>query len=142
MSGLKTSFSRLNPGSRGQATIISNPSDPIQKDSEQRTTRVTSFLPLASPSFVSGRLDHQRHHWNRPRTWAKPTPGSLQINLLFTIFAEQAQTRIASCKLIFLQKTKAGQPSTGSPIQDASPSPIVRRPVRSAAAKAATASGQ
>jgi hypothetical protein len=29
------------------------------------------------------------------------TPGSLQINLLFTIYAEQAQTLIASCKLGF-----------------------------------------
>lgn len=35
----------------------------------------------------------------------KPTtPGSLQINLLFTIYAEQAQTLIASCKLVFLQR--------------------------------------
>ena len=30
-----------------------------------------------------------------------PIPGSLQINLLFTIYAEQAQTLIASCKLGF-----------------------------------------
>lgn len=45
----KTSFSRLNPGSRGQATIISNSSDPAQKDSEQQTTRVTSFLPHPAP---------------------------------------------------------------------------------------------
>ena len=67
----KTSFSRLNPGSRGQATIISNSSDAAPKDSEQQTTRVTSFLPLADPSFVSGRLGHQRRHWNRPRTWDK-----------------------------------------------------------------------
>lgn len=32
----------------------------------------TSFLPTSGSSFVSGRLDHQRHHWNRLRTpWAK-----------------------------------------------------------------------
>ena len=66
---------------------------------------MTSFLPHASPSFVSGRLGHQRHLRNRPRTWAKPTPGSLQINLLFTIFAEQAHMQFAVCKLVFLQKT-------------------------------------
>jgi hypothetical protein len=47
----------------------------------------TSFLPTSGSSFVSGRLDLPRHHWNRLRTsWAEPkTPGSLQINLLFTI---------------------------------------------------------
>jgi hypothetical protein len=32
----------------------------------------TSFLPTSGSSFVSGRLDLQRHHWNRLRTpWAK-----------------------------------------------------------------------
>jgi len=39
---------------------------------------------------VSGRLGHQRHHKDQLQTQVKPEPGSLQINLLFTIFAEQA----------------------------------------------------
>lgn len=103
----KTSFSRLNPGSRGQATIISDPSEVSKTPT---TNDQSDKLPTSSgPSFVSGRLGHQRRHWNRPRTYAylavKHTPGSLQINLLFTIFAEQAQTQNASCKLVFLQKT-------------------------------------
>ena len=67
-----------------------------------------------------------------------PIPGSLQINLLFTIFAEQAQTQIASCKLVFSSEDNSARGThTGQ-----RPSAIVGRPVRSAAAKAATASGQ
>jgi hypothetical protein len=69
------------------------------KPATPTTTDQSDKLPTSSdPSFVSGRLGHQRRHWNRPRTSVylavKPTPGSLQINLLFTIFAEQAQTQM------------------------------------------------
>jgi hypothetical protein len=63
----KTSFSRLNPGSRGQATIISDPSEVLQRT--PTTNDQSDKLPTSSgPSFVSGRLGHQRRHWNRPRT--------------------------------------------------------------------------
>jgi hypothetical protein len=116
----KTSFSRFDPGSRGQATIISNPSETffahawfgpfgprstgapndwrrpcgLPKAWGSTTDDQSDKLPTFSgPSFVSGRLGHQRHHWNRLRTSLDlnpTTPGSLQINLLFTIFAEQA----------------------------------------------------
>ena len=48
-------------------------------------SRVTSFLPTSNPSPISGRLGLQRVRRERARTWVKPTPGSLQINLLFTI---------------------------------------------------------
>jgi hypothetical protein len=78
----KTSFSRCDPGSRGQATIISNPSETFsltlssdlsvraprgrqtigddlavyQKlGGQQQTTRVTSFLPTPIPlSYPAG----------------------------------------------------------------------------------------
>ena len=63
----KTSFSRLNPGSRGQATIISDPSEVPRRT--PTTNDQSDKLPTSSgPSFVSGRLGHQRRHWNRPRT--------------------------------------------------------------------------
>ena len=63
---------------------------------QQQTTRVTGFLPPLAPL---------RFRSARPSTISagpasdmgqnlavKPKPGSLQINLLFTIFAKQAQT--------------------------------------------------
>ena len=65
----KTSFSRLNPGSRGQATIISNPSEAPK--CQQRTTRATGFLPTSSPSPRSGRLGPHKDHQNWARTWDK-----------------------------------------------------------------------
>ncbi len=67
----KTSFSRLNPGSRGQATIISNPSEAHPRTCQQRTTRVTSFLPTSDPSPNSGRLGLHKDHQDRARTWDK-----------------------------------------------------------------------
>lgn len=105
---------------------------------------MTSFLPTSSPSTISGRLGHPWFHKNWARTWVKPTPGSFQINLLFTIFAEQAQeTQNAPCKLLFLQKTTQTEwsqtrHSIGAPIQ-AVGHRWPARPERSG--KAATASG-
>ena len=83
----KTSFSRSNPVPRGQATVIRSFIRGNPKDTNNERSRVTSFLPTSGSSFVSSRLDHPRRHWNRLRTsWVNPkTPGSLQINLLFTI---------------------------------------------------------
>jgi hypothetical protein len=74
-------------------------------------------LPISTdPSFVSGRLGHQRHHKDQLQTQAylaaNPRPGSLQINLLFTIFAEQACASSKRCKLLFLQKTTSPPPQT------------------------------
>jgi hypothetical protein len=43
-----------------------------------------------------------------------PTPGSLQINLLFTIYAEQASAK-ADANLYFLQKTLPSKPSGSTP---------------------------
>ena len=52
---LKTSFSRSNPGSRGQATIINQTVRGIPKEHQQQPTRVTDFLPpLAPPSCPVG----------------------------------------------------------------------------------------
>ena len=93
VSGLKTSFSRLDPIPRGQATVI-KPSVRCSslKMTKQQRPRATSFLPTSNSSTISGRLGHPWFHKNWARTlWAKPkTPGSLQINLLFTMYAEHA----------------------------------------------------
>jgi hypothetical protein len=64
---LKTSFSRSNPGSRGQATIINQFVRGIQK-CQQRTTRATGLLPTSSPSTISGRLGHPWFQQDRSRT--------------------------------------------------------------------------
>ena len=68
-------------------------------------SRATSFLPTSNPSPISGRLGHQKVHWERARTpRAEPkTPGSLQINLLFTMYAEQAHCHWQT-QTFFLQR--------------------------------------
>ena len=48
---LKTSFSRLNPGSRGQATIISKPSEADPRKDQPTTTDQSDKLPTYLPSF-------------------------------------------------------------------------------------------
>jgi hypothetical protein len=88
---LKTSFSRSNPVPRGQATVIRPFIRGNPKDTNNERSRVTSFLPTSNPSPISGRLGLQRVHRERARTWVKPTPGSLQINLLFTILQNRHQ---------------------------------------------------
>ena len=71
---------------------------------QQRPTRVTGFLPTSDPSTRSDRLGHPWFHWNRARTRVvKPIPGSLQINLLFTIFAEQAALHRSDANLFFFK---------------------------------------
>ncbi len=69
----------------------------------------TSFLPTSGSSFVSGRLDLQRHHWNRLRTpWAKtqntwkpPDQSSLHDICRTGIVTQTMQT------FYFFQKTNA-----------------------------------
>lgn len=105
----KTSFSRLNPGSRGQATIISNPSEAHKR--QQRTTRATGFLPTSSPSPGSGRLGPHKDHQNWART-SRQSIGLLKyLEASRSIFSSQCmQNRhqaSARCKLLFLQKTTA-----------------------------------
>ena len=39
---------------------------------QQRTTRVTGFLPTSDPSVISSRLDLQKHHQDQARTWVSP----------------------------------------------------------------------
>ncbi len=121
VSGLKTSFSRYDPIPRGQATVIRSFIRRYPKAANNKRSRATSFLPTSSPSPISGRLGHPWDHQNWARTpWAKPkTPGSLQINLLFTMYAEQAsghkpmQTFISS-KDKFLSLTRRRR-SAGAP---------------------------
>jgi hypothetical protein len=95
----KTSFSRLNPVPRGQATVIRSFIRHCPKGNEQPTIQSdklpTYLQPLhhirpARPSMVSQELGSD--------TGQNPTPGSLQINLLFTIYAEQA-SGLSRCKL-------------------------------------------
>jgi len=84
----KTSFSRSNPVPRGQATVIRSFVRQYPKASNNAQSRVTSFLPTSNPSPNSGRLDHYKDHQERSRTSqgkTLATPGSLQINLLFTM---------------------------------------------------------
>lgn len=68
---------------------------------QQRTTRVTGFPPTSDPSVISSRLDLQKHHQDQARTSAikSPIPGSLQINLLFTIRTKQANSLKRDAKL-------------------------------------------
>ena len=100
----KTSFSRLIQ----DRAVRQRPSVSRQrrvKTHQQRPTRVTGFLPTSDPSTRSDRLGHPWFHWNRARTWViKPTPGSLQINLLFTIFAEQAALHRSDANLFFFRR--------------------------------------
>jgi len=65
---IKTSFSRSNPVPRGQATVIRSFVRPHPKMANNERSRVTSFLPISNPSPISGRLGHQKVHWERVRT--------------------------------------------------------------------------
>jgi hypothetical protein len=74
---------------------------------QQRTTRVTGFPPTSDPSVISSRLDLQKHHQDQARTSAikSPIPGSLQINLLFTIRTKQANSLKRDANSNFPRKT-------------------------------------
>ncbi len=106
----------------------------IPKDSKQQRPRATSFLPTSNPSTTSGRLGHPWFHRNWARTpWAEPkTPGSLQINLLFTMYAEHASA-ISRCKTFISSKDISFTASNDPPNTGQRPSAIIGRPVRSAA---------
>lgn len=93
----------------------SRPSDAVPKDSKQQRPRATSFPPTSNPSTTSGRLGHPWVHRNWARTpWAEPkTPGSLQINLLFTMYAEHASGHKPMQNLIFFKRQ---MPSASTPI--------------------------
>jgi hypothetical protein len=100
----KTSFSRLNPGPRGQATAIRSPIRRHSKVSNNQRSRATSFLPTSSPSFVSSRLGHPRRHWN----WARTLGRTQYLEASRSIFSSrymqnrhQAQSR---CKLFTSSK--------------------------------------
>ena len=67
----KTSFSRLNPVPRGQATVIRPFIRRGPKATNNERSRATSFLPTSSPSPGSGRLGPHKDHQNWARTWDK-----------------------------------------------------------------------
>lgn len=87
----KTSFSRLNPVPRGQATVIRSF---IRGDrGHQQRTIQSDKLPtylLSFPRFRPARPS-QGSSGQGSDMRSNLTPGSLQINLLFTMYAEQAQ---------------------------------------------------
>ncbi len=86
----KTSFSRLNPVPRGQATVIRSF---IRGDqSLQQRTIQSDRLPTYLPSFPRFRPARPSQGSSRQGSDMRlnPIPGSLQINLLFTMYAEQA----------------------------------------------------
>jgi hypothetical protein len=64
----KTSFSRLNPVPRGQATVIRPFIRRGPKATNNERSRATSFLPTSSPSPGSGRLGPHKDHQNWART--------------------------------------------------------------------------
>lgn len=86
----KTSFSRLNPVPRGQATVIR----PFIRggQSHQQQTIQSDKLPTYLQSFPKVRpaRPSQGSSGKGSDMGSNPTPGSLQINLLFTMYAEQA----------------------------------------------------
>jgi len=81
----KTSFSRLNPGPRGQATVIRSPIRRHSKVSNNRRSRATSFLPTSSPSTISGRLGHP---WFL-RNWARTSGRTQHLEASRSIFSSR-----------------------------------------------------
>jgi hypothetical protein len=87
------------------------------------------------PSFASGRLDHPRYQQDQLRTWVKkPKPGSLQINLLFTIFAEQAASHRDDANFYFFKDKDtplASTPNLGGAERDRTADPLLAKQVLS-----------
>ena len=106
----KTSFSRCDPGPRGQATAISNPSEvrSTRMSKTPTTNDQSDKLPTSSgPSFVSGRLGHQRHHWNRLRTCIHLAVNphlEASRSIFSSRFLQNRHNANATCKLVFLQR--------------------------------------
>ena len=84
-SGLKTSFSRLNPGPRGQATVIRSSIRRHPKVPNNRRSRATSFLPTSNPSTISGRLGHP---WFL-RNWARTLGRTQHLEASRSIFSSR-----------------------------------------------------
>ena len=84
--GLKTSFSRLDPIPRGQATAIkSSVRCSSLKMTKQQRPRATSFLPTSSPSTISGRLGHPWFH----RNWARTLGRTQHLEASRSIFSSR-----------------------------------------------------
>lgn len=128
----KTSFSRSNPVPRGQATVIRSfvrgKAKPFQQQTIQ-SDKLPTYLQ-SFPNLRSARPSKGSSGSGSDIRIKIPIPGSLQINLLFTIRTEQANTHKSDAKLYFQGRH---EPHDQPPIQGDSPSPIVRRPIWSAA---------
>lgn len=136
----------LRPASRDQIRDRAVRQRPSIKSSEapqgrQQRLDQSDKLPTSCQSLLRIRPARPSTTSSEPASDTRdksPIPGSLQINLLFTIFAKQAQNQNWSVQTLFLQKTTVRL----APLQDDSPSPIARRPVLKRSGEAATASGQ
>ena len=143
---LKTSFSRLDPIPRGQATVIQSSVRSTRKCQQQRP-RATSFLPTSGLSTISGRLGHPWFLKDRARTLRAKNPKHLEASR--SIFSSQCmQNRHPAQKPMQNFYFFKRQTSLRPPIQARGLSPISPRYNRRAAArpersaKGATASGQ
>ena len=107
-----------------------------RKPQTSTTTDQSDKLPTSSsPSSRSDRLGHPWYlrNWARTSVYlaVKPTPGSLQINLLFTIFAEQAQTlETRRANFFFFRRQQDLNLKRSKASQGQRPAPIGRRTVR------------
>ncbi len=108
-SGLKTSFSRLNPGPRGQATVIRSSIRRHPKVPNNRRSRATSFLPTSNPSTISGRLGHPWFLRNWARTLGRTQYLEASRSIFSSRFMQNRHQAKSRCKLVFLQKTIADQ---------------------------------
>ena len=109
MSGLKTSFSRLDPIPRGQATVIkSSVRCSPRRTSKQQRPRATSFLPTSSPSTISGRLGHPWVHRNWARTSRVKNPKHLEASrsIFSSRYMQNRHQAKSRCKLVFSSKDK------------------------------------
>ena len=111
---IKTSFSRSNPVPRGQATVI-RPSVRGTRRRQQRTIqsdRLPSYLQSLT-NFRPARPSKGSPGKGSDVSGFPKTPGSLQINLLFTMYAEQASGHSADANFYFSK----GYSLTSTPIE-------------------------
>ena len=97
----KTSFSRLNPGPRGQATAIRSSIRRHPKVPNNRRSRATSFLPTSNPSTISGRLGHPWFLRNWARTLGRTQHLEASRSIFSSRFMQNRHQAKSRCKLCF-----------------------------------------
>ena len=71
---------------------------------QQLNTQSDKLPSSPGPSFVSGRLDHQRHHKDRLRTRVTPHLEASRSIFSSRFLQNRHETQSASCKLLLLQR--------------------------------------